>query len=226
MIEKNTSGGFMPMDQATPKEEKKPWYKKPRGILIIVIIVIGITVSISPELNVETSQEAKLADEESQRTMSIAEKKPKEPSNWEEHTNKSLEILLKDSDITKIEKGVPGYISLNFDSDSWDENESVFRTSRKAAKWMKKLFSIKGVNRVWVQLDGTFTDQNGQSKKEKAVAISINKETADKIDWNNVNDSNRAGLFRVAEETYIHPAIMTNITSNDIKEAIDFPGSP
>ena len=210
----------MSEDQVDLKKEKKPWYKKPWGIIIIVIGVLIIVGNFSPELDIETSQEAKLANEETKRTKSTAEKKLKEPSNWEEHTNKSLEKLLKDSDITKVEKGVPGSISVNFDIDSWDENDSVFRTSRKAAKWMKKLFSIEGVYRVWVQLDGNFTDPYEQSEKEKAIAISIDKKTADKIDWDSINASNRAGLLRMAEEIYIHPGII--ITSDDIKEAIDF----
>ena len=85
---------------------------------------------------------------------------------------------------------------------------------------MEKLFGITGVEMVIVDLENTFTDAYGQEEKERAVSLTITKETADKINWENINASNRAGLLRVADDFYIHPGILKNIDNEDIAQAI------
>lgn len=112
-----------------------------------------------------------------------------------------------------------GFVLIEFETDFWDENDSVFKTNKAASKMMPLFFETDGVKAVNVQLNADFTDQYGKSEKSKAVAIELTKETADKVDWDNILSTNRAGLLNIADHKYIHPGTLKNIDNEDILAA-------
>ncbi len=141
-----------------------------------------------------------------------------------EHTEKTIKAMLDDSDISAVEiDKANGFIDVVFRSDSiWDENDAVFDCCSNAKTYMPKLFKISGVQNVGVSIETPFSDAYGKDSWERAVTIDLTKSEAEKVEWSKINSLNRAGIIKVAEIVYIHPAVMKNVDSDDILEALQY----
>lgn len=79
---------------------------------------------------------------------------------------------------------------------------------------MAKMFTNPTVQMVTVVQKDTFIDAYGKSSIENAVIVTMDKATADKINWGTFKDMvlvDYKKLFNVATDYYIHPAILKKL---------------
>jgi len=136
-----------------------------------------------------------------------------------------LEAFLIDTtklDIREVKIDKPnGLVSVSyFEDDISNENNTIYIIARDSVEIMPKLFTIAGVKSVKVIQLGIFLDEQGNRSVEPSVAITMTREKADKINWDEVNSTNRAGLIALASELYIDRSIRSEISEQDILNAI------
>lgn len=109
-----------------------------------------------------------------------------------------------------------GAVRINYELGAiWDEDQAVLKTSDDAIEYMKKLFQDSRVNSVTVASYGTFTDAYGNDKEEMVVKITINKETANKINWEGISEliyTDKGHLLKVSDSYSINPSIYKELT--------------
>lgn len=189
----------------TPKKKNKTWSEqttgaKIGGILILfcigVIILVGISAFLSPEKNT-TSQNT------SSQTSGVL-------------TNEDVKSILGGDSRIKNIAVQNGVVTINYELGFVnDNNDIILKTSEDAIGMMQKLFKDSRVTSVTVVSSGTFTDQYGKDINHDAVQIMINKGTANKIDWNGVNDrlsSDPADLLKISNSYSINPSVYNKIT--------------
>lgn len=109
-----------------------------------------------------------------------------------------------------------GAVTINYNLDAiWDEDAAVRQTSEDAIDYMKKLFQDSRVNSVTVTSYSTFTDKYGKDHDEMVVKITINKDTANKIDWDGVKDliyTDKGHLLKISDSYSINPSVYNELT--------------
>ena len=98
--------------------------------------------------------------------------------------------------------------------DTWNTEMFVHGTADTAAEAFSLLFSNPTVERVYYWQNQKFIDSYGNEEISKAVAFDMRNETANKINWDNFKtlmQSDYKSLFNVADDTYIHPALQSDI---------------
>lgn len=104
-----------------------------------------------------------------------------------------------------------GTISLSYKPEAlWNEQSYVGRGADTAFSAMRYLFRNPSVQTVTVTMLADWTDQYGNTKESPSTAITINRATADKINWDGIEDQvmiEDKHLYCIADKPYIHPAI-------------------
>lgn len=109
-----------------------------------------------------------------------------------------------------------GVVTITYDLGFVNDNDDIIlKTSEDSIRYMQKLFKDNRVTSVTVISSGEFTDQYGKDKVEEAVRITITKETANKIDWNGVNNmlsSDKGDLLKISDSYSINPSVYAKLT--------------
>jgi outer membrane protein OmpA-like peptidoglycan-associated protein len=109
-----------------------------------------------------------------------------------------------------------GAVTVNYDLGFVnDDNDIIMKSSQDAIDKMQKIFKDNRVTSVTIASFGTFTDPNGNDKDEQAVSITVNKATADKTNWNGVNDmlaSDPTDLLKISDGYTINPSVYNSIS--------------
>jgi len=104
-------------------------------------------------------------------------------------------------------------VSIFYTFDAWD-NEDVINTSAASSlELFRRLFAHPQIVRVATFAEQDFTDQYGKTETTTAVKFIMERETADKIEWNGMKDrvlSDYKALFPLTEYT-IHGAIRKDL---------------
>ena len=160
------------------------------------------------QINENTQEPTKTSDDSSTADFSklkVTEKNIKDAIGQ----YKDVAITYIDSNKVEVTIIVPPSIS-------WNTESAVRRDVMDAADDFMILFSNPNVNSVYHQMNAKFTDIYGNEKVEKAIVFEMNKETANKINWEKFNDEvimiDYKNLFRVVDYYYLHPAISKEIS--------------
>lgn len=116
----------------------------------------------------------------------------------------------------EITGSTPEYaVSIRYKPKSvWDSRDGVNVAARTATEIFERLFANRSVKRVSVFQLGDFTDTYGQTNEEVAVKVMMDRETADKINWEGFKNQVRLdyrALERVASDFNIHPALKSEL---------------
>lgn len=108
-----------------------------------------------------------------------------------------------------------GSVTITYDLGFVNDNKDVLRkSSEDTINMMEKLFKDSRITSVTVISQGEFTDQYGKDNYEDAVRITINKATADKIDWNGIKSrlyGDVSALINVADTYSVHPSVLKSL---------------
>lgn len=125
------------------------------------------------------------------------------------------ETLGGDSTVRSIDV-TNGAVTVNYDLGFVnDNNDIIMKSSEDTINKMKKIFTDNRVTSVTIASYGTFTDPNGNDKDELAVSITVNKATADKTNWDGVNDmlaSDPTDLLKISDGYSINPSVYNSIS--------------
>ncbi|HZD59497.1 MAG TPA: hypothetical protein VE439_03445 [Anaerolineae bacterium] len=131
-------------------------------------------------------------------------------------TEEKLEAFVEDKTglgVMEVVVSKPkGAVSVSyFDDNIWDEDDALISAVRYSEEIMPILFKLSGVNEVRVIELGTFVNEQDERSIEPSVAITINKTMADRINWDEVDSTNKVGLIYLASDVYVHPEIRAQI---------------
>jgi hypothetical protein len=102
----------------------------------------------------------------------------------------------------------------------WDETDFVKRVGGTTIIVGSVLFDNPDV--VWVKVVAIteMTDQYGNTEDEEGAFISLDRELADKVDWEGLADrhsSDPGNIYRLSAEYYIHPGIRKNVKMDEVE---------
>lgn len=104
-------------------------------------------------------------------------------------------------------------VSVYYTYEAWDEEDTVKAAAGSSVEVFRSLFAHPQVVKVATFAQQDFTDQYGKSEIETAVKFMMDRETADKIDWDGIKDrvlSDYKALYPLTEYK-IHPTISKNL---------------
>ena len=189
---------------------KKPFYKK-WWFWVLVVLAIGAAGSGGDDTDTiadNTPKESAVSNEASSEVSS------------EDETESSQESIAEVYD-TNFEKFAHGVFGENLREFEYIENEgkiliTTYVPGNLTENLMKRSFhntvieyakSIKDENFVDFYIDGvaSMTDEYGNTEDSKVFTIGLNKETVDKINFDNFQTDNLEG---VADAVFVHPAFL------------------
>lgn len=104
-------------------------------------------------------------------------------------------------------------VSVYYTYEAWDEEDTVKAAAGSSVEVFRSLFAHPQVVKVATFAQQDFTDQYGKSEIETAVKFMMDRETADKVDWDGIKDrvlSDYKALYPLTEYK-IHPAMSKNL---------------
>ncbi|WP_102345932.1 hypothetical protein [Bacillus sp. Marseille-P3661] len=105
--------------------------------------------------------------------------------------------------VVKVEFGEFSKVTLNGD-ETFSNKDLKLNMLSDTADVFQIIFKNEEVNKVMVGIQTTFVDEYGKEYDQDGVRVVLNRETYDKIVWENFNVEN---YENVAESLYIHPAV-------------------
>jgi len=100
----------------------------------------------------------------------------------------------------------------------WNETDYAEMMGATIISYSEQLFKNNNVSQVRIIGYTAFTDEYGNEEEEAAVRISWDKETAQKVDYENFYDlvlTDYTRSYKLANNYYIHPAIHKNLNNAD-----------
>lgn len=127
-------------------------------------------------------------------------------------------------DITKVEvikqvkdsEDQPDHyaVSVFYTFDAWDNEDVVKAASGTSVEIFKMLFAHPQIVRVGTFAEQDFTDQYGKTDRTTAVKYIMERETADKVDWDGVKNNvltDYKALFPLTSTHTIHGSIQKDL---------------
>jgi hypothetical protein len=105
--------------------------------------------------------------------------------------------------VVKVEYGEFTKVTLNGD-ESFSNKDLKSNLLSDTADVFQIIFKNEEVNKAMVGIQTTFVDEYGKESDEDGVRVVLNRDTYDKIVWENFDVEN---YENVAESLYIHPAV-------------------
>jgi len=105
-------------------------------------------------------------------------------------------------------------VSVFYSFDAWDNEDVVKAASGTSVEIFKRLFTNPQVVRVGTFAEQDFTDQYGKTERTTAVKYIMERENADKVDWDGVKNnvlSDYRALFPQTSTHTIHGAIQKDL---------------
>lgn len=211
------------MEKFKISKTKKPFYKRAWFIVIIAFIIIGVILSPSEEER-ESAEQAKAAEVAKvleAAKVAKAKKATAKPTpmtaapkdlkseiqkitfdNIGKTTNMKKDRIVE-LDVTDLESGNKSvYLKLN-------ASENFTNNMTKKAMWMESIKILEPISKL-EKVDGVIihwlfplVDQYGNEKDSQVMMFSIERETLDKINWDDFLTDN---LQNVVSDYYEHPA--------------------
>lgn len=103
---------------------------------------------------------------------------------------------------------------------AWDETDLVQKAGGTAIVAGSLLFKNNKIGEVIIFTNTDMTDQYGKTADTPAIKIVLNQDLASKVDWKGLSDKHLldpGNIYRIAADYYIHPGIMKNVKSSDVK---------
>lgn len=125
----------------------------------------------------------------------------------------AIEIL--DHDDPAIKDIVINYEAGTF----WDETDFIKRAGGTAIVAGSILFNNPSVGGITLNTETSTQDQYGNSKMEAVVEISIDRELADKANWEGLADrhiTDPGNIYRLSPWFNIHPGILKNVKLDEV----------
>lgn len=104
-------------------------------------------------------------------------------------------------------------VSVFYTYKAWDDEDTVKKAAGSSVEAFRHLFAHPQVVKVATFAQQDFTDQYGKTETDTAVKFMMDRETAEKIEWDGVKDrvlSDYKALYPLTEYK-IHPAISKNL---------------
>ncbi|MCC0651722.1 hypothetical protein [Clostridioides sp. ES-S-0001-03] len=183
-------------------------------IILGVVLILGVIGSFLPDTPEDEPTEA--SSQQEQQDQPKEEEKPVDVSNLELSDEKYInEIKNVDSSYIKDVKidGSNVIVTLE-DSGTWGEKSLVKDTATRGVDIFRKAFENKNAQKVTLQTVTPLTDNYGKESEEKTVVIIWNRETSDKVDYDNFKDivySDFTKLYGVSDSYAIHPGIFAKL---------------
>lgn len=199
--------------------KKKPFYKKWWFIAAVVLFIIGAIGSgldgesnnaaepnkievAAPKLDEETDpkkEEAKPAAIEDE-VVGIIHNKLGEKSSFKKDRIVESKVFLSEG----VPDGTKNIIlALNAD-ESATNNMTKKKMWIDSIKIIEPLSELQGVENISIEWMYPFTDQYGNEEDSRIMLLHLDKDTLDKIKWDNFDKEN---LQNVAGEYFEHPAL-------------------
>lgn len=201
------------------QKPKKEWYKRWWAITIFVLIGLSIGGSLVPDDNssptdiptqtntqqpneeiTQTQQE----DSEPEETLTKEEKIKKDITDILESSNRDVEKIREISIIERADENLLVTVRYNADDNlgnSWIKR-GIWIDSEKI---LEKVYTdYSDIGRVAIFAYFPLVDKYGNSEDEVVMKVMLDKETSDKINWENFITDN---LPDVVDDYYAHPAI-------------------
>lgn len=184
-------------------ETKKPFYKKWWVITIAVFFTISIIAALTDDGTTEAIEEKEVV---------------KEVKKEEVEVNKTPDVIasefIKKNFGTNKDEKKKAVISTNFDNGIvegvalevtyWSPASAKKDFLKNTKEYMEKMKSLKEITRATLSIQVPLTDKYGNVKNGEVMRVMMNRETLDKINFENFNADD---LETVADAYYEHKAL-------------------
>ncbi|EML6500533.1 TPA: hypothetical protein ACP6IR_002617 [Clostridioides difficile] len=179
-------------------------------VILGVVLVMGIIGSFLPDPPEEEPTEASNQQEQPE------EEKPVDVSNLELSDEKYLSEIknVDNSSIRDVKIDGSNVIVTLEDLGAWGEKSLVKDTATIGVDIFRKAFENKNAQKVTLQTVTLLTDEYGKESEDKTVVIIWNRETSDKVDYDNFKDlvySDFTKLYGISDSYAIHPGIFAKL---------------
>ncbi|RFA36250.1 hypothetical protein CAI16_05530 [Virgibacillus dokdonensis] len=189
-----------------------------RIFLLILIAILSIALVACGEESEDSNKEAKADDSEKMEEKEVKEEKKEEKEDKkpkkEAKKKESTEDKIKKSAKKAYDKDQKLKVKFNKDSgivlldaklsDNLTTNLIIDGALIDATDALEQLKGIDEIKMIQFDFKGTFADTYGEETEETAISFMIDKETLDKINFDNFDFSN---LEEVAKDYYVHPGM-------------------
>jgi hypothetical protein len=104
-------------------------------------------------------------------------------------------------------------VSVFYTFDGWDNEDVMKASAGTSVEIFRRLFAHPQVVKVGTFAEQDFTDQYGKTEKSTAVKFVMERETADKVDWDGIKDrvlSDYKALYPLTDYS-VHGAIQKDL---------------
>ncbi|MFY9273163.1 MAG: hypothetical protein WBJ83_10850 [Thermacetogeniaceae bacterium] len=215
------------MEEQTTKKPiwKRWWFWVCVVILLFIIIGSNSSKSSTPTQTQTAKQQTKkqfvwttAEVTEDNIKAALAKNSPATPIVTDSDFPKSItKITIQDSTTKPGQKN----IEITYKAGTaWDETDIVKRAGGTMIQAGSILFENPKIEQITLIALTEMTDQYGKTKLEEGTKITLNRETASKIDWKGLADrhtTDPGNIYRIADNYYIHPGIYKNVKPNEVR---------
>ena len=162
--------------------EKKPIYK--RGWFIGLAVILGLAAFGNGD-----EETANTAVEQTEEKEESPKKEKFDFSNaeiTEENVKKAIEPILGSADEITVEVDDEAIYITEYQEQILSERLIVKQTTRNAVEIGEELYSNPETNEVWYSLESTLMDKKGAEERGKLIGASLNRESIDGVNWDNM----------------------------------------
>lgn len=184
-------------------ETKKPFYKKWWVITIAVFFVLSIIAALTDDGTTEAIEEKEVVKEVKKEEVKVV----KTPDvitaefikkNFGTNKNEKKKAVVSTSFNNGIVEGVALEVTY------WSPETAKKEFLKNTKDYMEEMKALKEVVRATLVIQVPLTDKYGNVKNGEVMRVMMNRETLDKIDFENFNADN---LASIADNYYEHKAL-------------------
>lgn len=200
---------------------KKPFYKRKWFIIFAVIMMIGIAGNME-DAATENAQSGAVAEQKeevmAEETVAKDELDIATMEMTDENIRKAVEGMIskyENIEVTYEETEEGMTLDVFYYEDNPFSDQSMIKDhTRNAVKIYRAFFENPQVDKIWVWGETKFLDDKGNESKDYFANVSMIRETAEQINWENFSDMVYAEynrLYEVSDSFFIHPGVQKNL---------------